>query len=103
MKRTLGMPSKVVALLRQRIVVASAAVAVILATGTYALVHAATSGANVQLKGVGTWKFTGVNHALAESGASWYYNWGPSPDGMHVPSRMRFVPMICRKMPSSGT
>ena len=87
------MPSKVVAQLRQRIVVASA-VAVILAGGTYALVHAATSGANIQLKGVGTWKFTGVNHALAESGASWYYNWGPSPDGMRAPSRMKFVPMI---------
>ena len=94
MKRTLGMSSKVLALLRERIVVACAAAVVILAGGTCALVHAATSHQNIQLKGVGTWKFTGVNHALAESGASWYYSWGPSPDGMTAAPKTSFVPMI---------
>jgi hypothetical protein len=84
----------VVALLRRRFIAVSAAAAVLLAAGTYAAVYQATSGRTVQLKGVGTWKFAGVKHALAESGASWYYNWGPSPDGMTTTARMSFVPMI---------
>jgi len=44
-------------------------------------------------KGVSTWNFTGVDQALAESGATWYYNWGASPSGIAAPG-VSFVPMI---------
>ncbi|HTU76199.1 MAG TPA: sigma-70 family RNA polymerase sigma factor [Trebonia sp.] len=44
-------------------------------------------------KGVSTWSFTGVDQALAESGASWYYNWAASPAGIAAPG-VSFVPMI---------
>jgi RNA polymerase sigma factor (sigma-70 family) len=42
-------------------------------------------------KGVSVWAFTGVDRALAESGASWYYNWAATPDGI---TGRDFVPMI---------
>jgi RNA polymerase sigma factor (sigma-70 family) len=42
-------------------------------------------------KGAGVWSFDGVDQALSESGASWYYNWGPTPNGI---SGQGFVPMI---------
>ena len=45
-------------------------------------------------KGVSTWNFTGAGQALAESGASWYYNWAASPNGIAAPSGVSFVPMI---------
>jgi hypothetical protein len=44
-------------------------------------------------KGVSTWSFAGADQALAESGASWYYNWGASPSGITAPG-VSFVPMI---------
>ena len=88
------MPSHVIALLQPKIAAVSTTAALILAGGTLALTHALTPSPGIQLKGVGTWKFAGVNRALAESGASWYYNWGPGPDGMSVPRRMSFVPMV---------
>jgi Glycosyl hydrolase catalytic core len=44
-------------------------------------------------KGVGAWGFDGATQALAESGASWYYTWSPSP-GVSGPPGMQFVPMI---------
>jgi RNA polymerase sigma factor (sigma-70 family) len=44
-------------------------------------------------KGVSTWSFTGVDQALAASGASWYYNWAASPSGIAAPG-VSFVPMI---------
>jgi putative glycosyl hydrolase len=47
-----------------------------------------------QRKGVSTWNFTGVQQALAESGASWYYNWGSAPNGITAPSGVSYVPMI---------
>lgn len=47
-----------------------------------------------QRKGVSTWNFTGVQQALAESGASWYYNWGTSPNGITASADVSFVPMI---------
>jgi RNA polymerase sigma factor (sigma-70 family) len=53
-------------------------------------VAAATS----QRKGVSAWNFTGVTAALAESGASWYYNWAPTPNGITAPANVSFVPMI---------
>jgi len=45
-------------------------------------------------KGVGAWNFTGVSQALAESGASWYYDWGATPGAISTPSGVSFVPMI---------
>ncbi len=45
-------------------------------------------------KGVGAWKFPGANQALADSGVSWYYTWGPNPDGLAPPANVQFVPMI---------
>jgi RNA polymerase sigma factor (sigma-70 family) len=45
-------------------------------------------------KGVSTWSFTGAGQALAESGASWYYNWGAAPNGITAPASASYVPMI---------
>jgi RNA polymerase sigma factor (sigma-70 family) len=47
-----------------------------------------------QRKGVSTWNFTGVQQALAESGASWYYNWAATPNGISAPATASFVPMM---------
>jgi hypothetical protein len=55
-----------------------------------------TAGASAAsaAKGVGAWKFPGANQALADSGVSWYYTWGPNPDGLAPPADVQFVPMI---------
>jgi RNA polymerase sigma factor (sigma-70 family) len=45
-------------------------------------------------KGVASWNFTGVGEALAQSGASWYYNWGAAPNGIAAPASVHYVPMI---------
>ncbi|MFK0192067.1 sigma-70 family RNA polymerase sigma factor [Kitasatospora sp. NPDC090308] len=45
-------------------------------------------------KGVGVWSFTGVNQALAASGAGWYYTWAPQHPGITTPASASFVPMI---------
>ena len=45
-------------------------------------------------KGVSTWNFAGVQQAMAESGASWYYNWGATPNGVTAPASVGYVPMI---------
>ena len=45
-------------------------------------------------KGVSTWNFTGAPQALADSGASWYYNWGATPNGIAAPASVSYVPMI---------
>jgi RNA polymerase sigma factor (sigma-70 family) len=47
-----------------------------------------------QRKGVSTWNFTGARQALAESGASWYYNWGATPNGITAPPGVSYVPMM---------
>jgi Glycosyl hydrolase catalytic core len=44
-------------------------------------------------KGAAVWSFTGLAKAFADSGASWYYNWSPSPPGTAAPAG-EFVPMI---------
>jgi RNA polymerase sigma factor (sigma-70 family) len=44
-------------------------------------------------KGVGAWTFTGDDQALAESGASWFYTWSSSSEGLSAPG-VGFVPMI---------
>jgi RNA polymerase sigma factor (sigma-70 family) len=49
---------------------------------------------STERKGVSAWNFTGVGQALTESGASWYYNWGATPNGITAPASVRYVPMI---------
>ena len=46
------------------------------------------------LKGVGAWDFTGATAALAQSRASWYFDWSTSPDGITSPPGVAFVPDI---------
>jgi RNA polymerase sigma factor (sigma-70 family) len=45
-------------------------------------------------KGVSVWSFTGVNAALAQSGARWYYTWSTTHSGISSPNGVGFVPMI---------
>jgi RNA polymerase sigma factor (sigma-70 family) len=45
-------------------------------------------------KGVSVWKMSGLSTALAKSGASWYYTWDTHHDGITVPKKIEFVPMI---------
>ncbi len=52
-----------------------------------------------QRKGVATWSAatwsaSGLSQALTESGASWYYDWGATPNGIATPAGVSFVPMI---------
>lgn len=54
----------------------------------------AASATRVGPKGVGAVAGPGVNTALAASGASWYYNWSATPNGIDTPSGVAFVPMI---------
>ncbi|MCU7725059.1 sigma-70 family RNA polymerase sigma factor [Actinoplanes sp. KI2] len=48
-------------------------------------------------KGVGVWQFTGLEAALADVGAGWYYNWRSTNDAMPGPAGVQFVPMIRAK------
>src|SRR5262245_55778189 len=45
-------------------------------------------------KGAGTWWFGGVNQALADAKAMWFYDWYPTTQGITTPSGVEFVPMI---------
>ena len=45
-------------------------------------------------KGVSVWRFTGVDSALADSGATWYYTWSTTHSGVTSPAGAQFVPMI---------
>ena len=45
-------------------------------------------------KGVSTWNVAGAGQMLTESGASWYYDWGATPNGIATPAGVGFVPMI---------
>jgi hypothetical protein len=47
-----------------------------------------------QRKGVSTWNFTGAQQALAASGASWYYNWGATSNGITAPPGVSYIPMV---------
>ncbi len=60
--------------------------------GRAGLVSAAA--AQKSKKGVSAWTFDGVNSALSKSGASWYYTWGSSHQGIKSPRGVQFVPMI---------
>lgn len=56
--------------------------------------HAGPAAAPVGHKGVGIVASTGVSTALAASGASWYYNWAATPNGISPSAGPTFVPMI---------
>jgi Glycosyl hydrolase catalytic core len=45
-------------------------------------------------KGVSAWAFPGMRPALRKSGASWYYTWTTTPNGVNAPKSVKFVPMI---------
>jgi RNA polymerase sigma factor (sigma-70 family) len=45
-------------------------------------------------KGVSVWTFTGVNKALVQSGARWYYTWSTNHNGVTTPKGVDFVPMM---------
>jgi hypothetical protein len=71
--------------------------------GAYAAVgpHAAGTGRQAQVaaatsvkKGVSVWAFRGLQRALSESGASWYFNWQAGHPGIKSPRGAQFVPMI---------
>lgn len=55
---------------------------------------AAISAASDAKKGVGVWTFDGLQRALSESGASWYFNWAAGHPGIKNPSGVQFVPMM---------
>ena len=54
----------------------------------------ASDAAQASKKGVSAWTFRGVDTALRKSGASWYYTWGSSHQGIKSPHGVQFVPMI---------
>jgi hypothetical protein len=53
-----------------------------------------TAPATSSRKGVSVWSFKGVDTALVESGASWYYTWATGHGGVTTPRGVDFVPMI---------
>ncbi|RIV36073.1 sigma-70 family RNA polymerase sigma factor [Micromonospora radicis] len=64
------------------------------ATPTTARPAAAPPAVTSKKKGVGVWKFDGVDQALANSGASWYYTWDVAHPDVATPKGAEFVPMI---------
>jgi hypothetical protein len=53
-----------------------------------------TTKATGSKKGVAVWSFTGVDQALAQSGADWYYTWSTQHGGIGGAPGVGFVPMI---------
>jgi hypothetical protein len=45
-------------------------------------------------KGAALWAQDGITKALADSGVSWFYDWGAVPNGVSAPGGVGFVPMI---------
>jgi len=52
------------------------------------------AAATSERKGVSAVNFDGVTAALTQSGASWYYNWATTPNGIAAPANVSYVPMI---------
>jgi len=52
------------------------------------------AAATSERKGVSAVNFSGVTRALTQSGASWYYNWATTPNGIAAPANVSYVPMI---------
>jgi hypothetical protein len=63
---------------------------------THSTSHVATppTPATSTRKGVAAWTFNGVDKALTDSGASWYYTWSTGHNGIDTPHAVEFVPMI---------
>jgi hypothetical protein len=61
---------------------------------TTASAPATAAAAKDARKGVSVWTFSGVDKALARSGAAWYYTWAPGHSGIKTPHGSTFVPMI---------
>jgi RNA polymerase sigma factor (sigma-70 family) len=57
------------------------------------VVPATTAAQSSSRKGISAWTFSGQDQALAESGASWFYTWSSTADGISAPGA-GFVPMI---------
>ena len=64
------------------------------ATPTHAVVPPPAKTVSSSKKGVSVWSFSGVDSALTQSGATWYYTWSTTHSGIGAPSRIGFVPMI---------
>ncbi|MFC9253475.1 glycoside hydrolase family protein [Amycolatopsis thailandensis] len=61
---------------------------------TFALSPAATAELVASKKGVSVNTVAGVNEALRDVHASWFYNWASDPQGVAKPAGTEFVPMI---------
>jgi RNA polymerase sigma factor (sigma-70 family) len=64
------------------------------AASAAAAVQAPVTPVSSSRKGVSVWSFSGVDSALTQSGAGWYYTWSTTHAGITAPSRIGFVPMI---------
>ncbi|WP_189223100.1 sigma-70 family RNA polymerase sigma factor [Saccharothrix coeruleofusca] len=53
-----------------------------------------TPAARSKKKGVSTWHFDGVNRALSDVGAGWFYNWAATRENVQAPPGVEYVPMI---------
>jgi hypothetical protein len=71
-----------------------AACAAVVGCLTTASTPATATAAKDAKKGASVWTFSGVDKALARSGASWYYTWAPGHTGIKTPHGSSFVPMI---------
>lgn len=47
-------------------------------------------------KGVATWAYPKSKASIKDSGACWFYSWGPDRAGISAPKGVEFVPMIHR-------
>jgi hypothetical protein len=66
--------------------------------------EAFASATSTKKKGVGVWYFSGVNEAVASSGAGWVYDWTSTPGSQDftVPSGVEFVPQVTISLKKSG-
>lgn len=80
----------------RRLLVAALALALVVGLGTPGAAEGAAPAVthHSAKKGVATWQMPGVTGALKDVGASWYYNWSATKDGMASPAGVQFVPMI---------
>lgn len=78
---------------RSRVLPALLTAMLLLPLGT-AEASSAPAAAAVEKKGISAWKFDGVNKAMADSGADWFYTWSSGRGGIKAPAGVEFVPMI---------
>ncbi|MEU6065443.1 glycoside hydrolase family protein [Streptomyces sp. NPDC047082] len=56
--------------------------------------HSGVSTATAKKKGISAWEFQGVNKALADVKAGWFYTWSSGKGRIKPPRGVEFVPMI---------